>query len=224
MTSKRTEIEQYEIRAFKSMALSAALNAGSIAEGISIDYAILGDQEAIEKWARRQYGSVDIAQPTSYDQRAMMVWDGENRGSAADTLGWCKWLAWCVTPSLEMVAHLFSLATGRECDQDTLLLVGERIKTLERLFNVRRGVTRADDTLPRRLLETAVPDGGFKGERLPVDRFQTMLSEYYELRGWDENGIPKEQTCKDLGLSLEYDLYEQEAGGGKSPSEGALDG
>jgi aldehyde:ferredoxin oxidoreductase len=211
MTSKNTELEQYEFRAFKSMALSAALNAGSVAEGISIDYAVLGDQETIEEWARDYYDSPDIAVPTSYVGKAMMVWDGENRGAAADSVGWCKWLSWCVTPSLDLAARLFSLATGRDCHEDTLLTVGQRIKTIERLFNARRGATRADDTLPKRLFETAVPDGGFKGERLPIDRFQGLLDEYYALRGWDQTGIPREDTCSDLELSSEYARYAQEA-------------
>jgi aldehyde:ferredoxin oxidoreductase len=222
MVAKGSEIEQYEFRAFKSMALTAAMNAGSVAEGISIEYAILGDQEAIEEWARDYYGSKDIAVPTSYEKKAVTVWDGENRGTAADLLGMCKWLAWCVTPSLARPTELFSLATGQDTSEDDLLFSAQRVKALERAFNVRRGVSRADDTLPRRLLETAVPDGGFKGERLPREEFDRMLDEYYALRGWDEDGIPTEDTFRKFGLLSEWEVLKRELAEQEKPSEEAV--
>ncbi|GAG60771.1 unnamed protein product, partial [marine sediment metagenome] len=222
MVVKGSEIEQYEFRAFKSMALTAALNAGSVAEGISIEYAILGDQQTIENWAQDYYGSEDIALPASYEKKALLVWDGENRGMAADMLGTCKWIAWCVTPSLEIPAKLLSLATGRDANEDDLLCTAQRVKTLERGFNARRGMRRADDRLPRRLFETAVPDGGFKGERLPKDKFERMLDEYYALRGWDGSGIPTEETFDSFGLSSEWKVLEGELAKGKKPSGEAL--
>ncbi len=45
-----------------------------------------------------------------------------------------------------------------------------------------------------------MPQGDLKGYKLDRARYGEMLSQYYEIRGWDENGIPKEQTLEGLGL------------------------
>ncbi len=209
MVVKGEELEQYEFRAFKSMALIAALNSGGVAEGVSIEYAILGDRQVIEKWGRDYYGGEDVVVPTSYEKKAVMVWDGENRGCAADILGVCKWLLWSVSPSLEMATRLVSLATGTDIGERDVTVAAERIKTLERAFDLGRGMTTADDTLPARLFETAVPDGGYRGERLDRAEFERMLDEYYALRGWDAHGVPAAPTLARLGL----------AGGGGTPNK-----
>jgi aldehyde:ferredoxin oxidoreductase len=65
---------------------------------------------------------------------------------------------------------------------------------LERLYNLREGFTRADDTLPPRLLNDAVKVGPSKGW---VSNLEPMLKEYYRVRGWDENGMPKPSKLKD---------------------------
>ena len=68
---------------------------------------------------------------------------------------------------------------------------------LERLFNQKAGITGKDDTLAKRLLEEPMPDGPGKGS---VNRLHEMLPEYYQLRGWDENGVPTPEKLKELGL------------------------
>ncbi|NOZ57602.1 MAG: hypothetical protein GXO73_12535 [Calditrichaeota bacterium] len=75
--------------------------------------------------------------------------------------------------------------------------VGERIFNLERMFNIREGFSRKDDTLPKRLLEEPAPLGPVKGQVVKLDQ---MLDEYYAFRGWDKNGVPKPETLKRLGL------------------------
>lgn len=74
---------------------------------------------------------------------------------------------------------------------------GERIWNLERQFNLAAGLTRADDTLPPRLLNEPAPSGTAKGR---VCELTTMLDEYYELRGWNSQGEPTEATINRLGL------------------------
>jgi len=74
----------------------------------------------------------------------------------------------------------------------------ERIWNLEKLFNLRSGLTKADDTLPPRLLETPAPAGIAKGR---VAELGTMLPEYYALRGWIQEGIPLQTTLARLGLA-----------------------
>lgn len=77
-------------------------------------------------------------------------------------------------------------------------LLGERIITLARMFNVREGFTKKDDILPRRSLEEPLPEGPAKGQ---VVHLKPMLNEYYRLREWDENGIPTEEKVKELELT-----------------------
>jgi aldehyde:ferredoxin oxidoreductase len=83
---------------------------------------------------------------------------------------------------------------------DSFLQAGERIWNLERLFNLKAGLTKKDDTLPERLLDMAVPEGPAKGM---VSRLPEMLPEYYQLRGWDENGVPTEKRLEELQLAGE---------------------
>jgi aldehyde:ferredoxin oxidoreductase len=76
----------------------------------------------------------------------------------------------------------------------------ERIRTLERLFNIREGLTRRDDTIAERMFNEPLKEGPWKGEALDKGMFQKMIDEYYTLRGWDSNGKPKPETLKRLGL------------------------
>ncbi len=75
--------------------------------------------------------------------------------------------------------------------------VGERVTTMARLFNVREGFTKKDDTLPIRCLNEPLPSGPAKGHVVELDE---MRSEYYQLMGWDENGVPTKEKLKELKL------------------------
>jgi aldehyde:ferredoxin oxidoreductase len=97
-----------------------------------------------------------------------------------------------------MLVKYFNAVTGFDISEDELLRIGERIINIERAFNVREGLTRADDTLPERMLKEPMPDGPGKGE---VVRLDSMLDDYYHHRGWDkESGIPTEEKLLELGL------------------------
>jgi aldehyde:ferredoxin oxidoreductase len=69
---------------------------------------------------------------------------------------------------------------------------------LEKLYNLREGFTRKDDTLPPRLLSEAPADGPSQGW---VVQLEPMLKEYYRGRGWDENGVPTPKKLQELGLA-----------------------
>ena len=77
---------------------------------------------------------------------------------------------------------------------------GERIYNLERAFNCREGIRRQDDTIPARTLNQPIPAGPSKGMYTPRAEFETMLNEYYQLRGWGENGLPTLEKLRELGL------------------------
>jgi aldehyde:ferredoxin oxidoreductase len=81
------------------------------------------------------------------------------------------------------------------------MTIGERMNNLCRCFNVREGITRKDDYLPRRFMEEPLPDGPSRGQRITNEELQRMLDDYYDLRGWNRNtGIPSNEKLSELGL------------------------
>ncbi len=95
------------------------------------------------------------------------------------------------------VAGEISGASGEEYTGDEIVLAGERIYNLERLYNINVGYTKEDDALPARMYNDPIPAGPMKGN---VSRVPEMLPHYYEARGWDENGIPTPEKLEELGL------------------------
>ncbi len=121
-------------------------------------------------------------------------------GTLGDTLGLCKFPmnAWRPYPPTR-VAQAVALVTGWDITLEELVTAGERIHNLCRMFNVREGIRRADDTVPARLGEP-LPEGAAAGETFSAEDLAKLLEEYYALRGWDENGVPTPETLARLGL------------------------
>ncbi len=92
------------------------------------------------------------------------------------------------------------LVTGWDISLEEFLQVGERIFNVGRLFNVREGVDRTLDALPDRFSEH-LQEGGSAGETITKVDLERMLDEYYTLRGWTEDGMPKKETLVRLGLT-----------------------
>jgi len=80
------------------------------------------------------------------------------------------------------MARYLQAVTGWNVNEDELMTIGERIVNVERLFNLRQGLTRKDDTLSERFLKEPIPTGPAKGRVLNLE---PMLDEYYTARGWD---------------------------------------
>jgi aldehyde:ferredoxin oxidoreductase len=95
-------------------------------------------------------------------------------------------------------ADLLSATTGMKIDTAELLKIGERIWNLQKLYNIKRGFGRNDDTLPARLLNEPLKEGAPTGQ---VWRRDEMLDEYYTVRGWDSEGTPTKEKLKGLGLT-----------------------
>jgi aldehyde:ferredoxin oxidoreductase len=99
---------------------------------------------------------------------------------------------------LPVVKDLLTTATGMDWTVEELETVGQRCCDVERAFNVRQGLRRADDTLPRRLLDEPMPEGPTAGETVELE---PMLDEFYAACGWDvESGIPTPEALRGLGL------------------------
>ncbi len=97
-------------------------------------------------------------------------------------------------------ADLINQTVGWDLTLDELTEIACRIHLLERGFNCREGLRRKDDRLPHRFLNEEIPSGNSKGLRTRPEELDQMLDEYYELRGWDSNGVPKRETLDRLGL------------------------
>ena len=143
---------------------------------------------------RRLLGVHGKTDPLVTEGKAEMVKALQDFTAVIDSSGLCLFVALAPNFLYEEIQSLMNAASGAGYSVEELVRIGERIWNLERLFNLKAGFTKADDTLPKRLLEEP---GGPKGD---VCRLNEMLPEYYQLRGWDENGVPT--TDKIVGTWL----------------------
>ncbi|MCL1929308.1 MAG: aldehyde ferredoxin oxidoreductase family protein [Treponema sp.] len=97
-------------------------------------------------------------------------------------------------------AEALRLATGFPMYTGSFIEFGERCYNLERLFNLREGLTAADDSLPERLTKTPQPARNGTAKANYVVPLEKMLKQYYKVRGWDSAGVPKKQTLKRLKI------------------------
>ena len=96
------------------------------------------------------------------------------------------------------IVEMFSALLGRETTLPELLVAGERIQNMERLFNAREGLTRVDDQLPDRLTREPKADGPSKGKVVPLEE---LKDDYYRAMGWDlSTGLPGEEKLRELGI------------------------
>jgi aldehyde:ferredoxin oxidoreductase len=116
--------------------------------------------------------------------------------SLFDSIKLCKFLLYGGV-KLTHILEWFNAVTGWEISQAEIMKAGERIYNLKRMYNVRCGITRKDDTVPTRMLREKRREGG-AAENLPP--FSEALDEYYSHRGWDRNGIPTKTKLLELGL------------------------
>jgi aldehyde:ferredoxin oxidoreductase len=119
----------------------------------------------------------------------------QNTAAVVDSLVLCKFTNLAVAE--EFFARTLTAVTGLPFTGDDLQQAGERVWNLERLYNLREGFTRADDTLPERMLKEEVKEGPSAGFTVKLD---PMLEEYYQFRGWDSQGVPRSAKLKQLSL------------------------
>jgi aldehyde:ferredoxin oxidoreductase len=139
---------------------------------------------------------IEDAMKANPDEVHILI-DLENVLTALDTLGACKFMGLCLNSEewVKLVEHCL----GRPFNYADMVKTGETTYNLARLFSVREGLSRSDDTLPRRLLEQPLPEGPAEGK--VNENLDIMLDRYYELRGWDKNtGCPTKQKLAELGL------------------------
>jgi aldehyde:ferredoxin oxidoreductase len=130
-------------------------------------------------------------------------WNQDIRTATTDAPTMCAFLLDMAVVGIaaQNTASLMEAVTGLIYTPDDILQVGERINNLARAFNTREGFSRADDTLPERLLTEPLKAGTSKGHFISKEELNRMLDEYYAARGWDvKTGAPTREKLIELGL------------------------
>jgi aldehyde:ferredoxin oxidoreductase len=164
--------------------------------GMALAYATSdrgADHERAWPVAYDAFGKLD---PFTVEGKAELVQNDQILRSVKWSATMCDFLA----ANLSLTARLLNAACETNYTEETIKVVGKRIWTLTRLFNLREGFSRKDDSIPPRIFLDPLPEGNPKGKVIPEADFQKMLSEYYRLFGWDEAGRPTPGTLHDLGL------------------------
>ncbi|MFH1862314.1 MAG: aldehyde ferredoxin oxidoreductase family protein [bacterium] len=140
------------------------------------------------------YGAEINPSPTAYETKHHMVYFHENIYAVIDCLGICKFVCHGFnSPQLLKYSHfrrLIDLVTGLNFSEAELRLIGPRVVDLERMINLREGLTRADDTLPGRYFDEEMKLRKAAGSKIDREQFSVMLDAYYDLRNWGKEGIP----------------------------------
>jgi len=140
------------------------------------------------------FGRYEQLDPLSTEKKAPWLKTLQDQVGITDSMGLCLF----VPNEPEDVHAAYVACAGSKLTPDDLNKAGERIYNLERMFNLKAGLSKADDALPPRLTSEPVPEGPAEGQVVELDR---MLPEYYHVRGWDENGVPTADKLQELGIS-----------------------
>ena len=207
---KGMEPPAYDVRTAKAFGLGwATATRGADHLAALPNFELLGySPEKGLEW----FGSEESVDPFSWKGKPRMVYWHENFGAIVDSAEMCKYTcfsAYAVKP--EDMSSFLTFATGIDFTPERLMLIGERIYNLERLFNLREGIGKEEDRLPSRFTDEPLPEGPSKGNYVELEK---MLPEYYELRNWDlETGLPSKELLEKLNLFKEaqrYDLIHKE--------------
>ncbi len=154
------------------------------------------------EFTEQVYGQPVDPNPTSYRSKAVVVTFSETIYAVVDCVGICKFICHGFNSPRNLdydhFRELIYLATGLEFTKEELVQVGRRVVDLERLINMREGLTRQDDTLPARYFDEPMTGRKTKGHFIDRDQFAQMLDEFYALHGWDKQGRPSRERVKEF--------------------------
>ena len=186
MQVKGLEMPGYEPRSLKTMALGLAVSTRGACHNRSSAY----EADFSERVDRLK---VD-------DTRGGITMEGEDFSAVLDSLIWCKFLRKAFDDFYAESAAIYERVTGWPMSADELRRAGERINNLKKLFNIREGWSRSDDTLPPRALSEALSDGVAQGVRLTKADLDMMIAGYYRQRGWTPEGDIPPAKLRELEL------------------------
>jgi aldehyde:ferredoxin oxidoreductase len=186
---KGMEVPYHDPRAYTSMVPAYATGTRGACHMHGAAFVI--EQGAPRPDTGRPVGEIDRF---SREGKAILAILAQDKASVVDSLTLCMI---CSDGMIFAdIADALQAVTGEPWDAVWVGKTGERITTLQRLYDLKCGITGADDRFPRRLLEP-VPDGSHAGR---VPDFEYMIQDYYRERGWDTNGVPKPEKLRELGL------------------------
>jgi len=184
MSVKKQEMPAYDPRGAQGQALAYATSnrGGCHVRGYLISPEILGSPEKLD--------------PFVVEGKGQWVKIFQDLTAVIDSEGLCLFTSFAL--GADDYAELLSAATGFDYTTDEVMKAGDRVWNLEKLWNLKIGLTKKDDYLPPRFLNEPLLDGAAKGQVVYLD---ALLSDYYKVRGWNEKGVPTEEKLKELGLS-----------------------
>jgi len=183
MSVKGQEFPAYDSRGIQGMGLTyATSNRGAChLRSYTVSSEILGIPEKTD--------------PLVTTGKPALVKAFQDATAAVDSTGLCVFTTFAWT--LNDIAPQVDAGCEGGWTPEKMLEVGERIWNMERVFNNRAGFTSKDDNLPPRLVKEAAKTGPAKGL---VNGLETMLPEYYQLRGWTTDGVPTNETLSRLAV------------------------
>ncbi len=183
MSVKKQEMPAYDARGIQGIGITYATSnrGGCHVRGYLISPEILGAPEQLDR--------------TQTEGKAQWCKIFQDLTAVIDSLGLCLFSSFALGAA--EYASLLNAATGTEHSAEDLLLIGERIYNIERMFNKEAGMRPEDDRLPKRLTMEPIPGGPSQGQ---VSQIELTLPQYYAVRGW-ENAFPTEETIRRLGLA-----------------------
>ncbi len=183
MTVKKQELPAYDPRGAQGHALEYATSnrGGCHVRGYMISPEILGVPEKLE------------TQTT--EGKAQWVKTFQDLTAVIDSAGLCLFTSFAL--GADDYKDLINAATGYDLTTEEMLKCGERIWNLERLFNLKAGISPKEDKLPERFLKEPIPEGPQKGAVVKLD---VLLKDYYKVRGWNEDGTIPEDKLKELKI------------------------
>ena len=192
MVSKGLSFPAHEPRAFNGLALAyATANRGACHcesfshkfEGNKLMSGLLGIGNPSDRFSQEGKGA-----STAKSQDLMTIFD---------SVAVCKFIGFGASVTPTLLAKWLTLTTGVDWTVEDLFKCGERIFNAKRMFNVKCGISRKDDTLPNRILNEPRGSGGAAENLPPLDY---MLNDYYNYRGWNSEGIPNDVKLKELDI------------------------
>jgi len=132
--------------------------------------------------------------PLTFEGKAKLMKELQDASTYKYSMIFCDF--WAASPEIQ--AEVLNLVTGRNDSVADLENLGDRIWNMARIFNLAEGFRRKDDLMPQRIHRDALQDGPPAGVFLPEDAYLEALDEYYQLRGWDSDGVPTLSTLEQL--------------------------
>ncbi|HEX9405817.1 MAG TPA: aldehyde ferredoxin oxidoreductase C-terminal domain-containing protein [Thermoanaerobaculia bacterium] len=155
---------------------------------------------------RELYGGDVSAQPNSYEGKEIAVRRCENIFAVGDAVGMCRFTTKLFNspslPGYEEFVDQIANVTGIQLSIEQVDHIGLNIMGVERMLNEQLGVTRKDDTLPKRWFEESIGVGPYKGEKIDRGQFDAMLSRFYEISNLTQDGVPRPEFRRELEAVL----------------------